>query len=139
MQQTFSTLKRRAAAVLFMSVLSFSGCATWTVQAGPPRDILTAHPNQVVQVTRTDGTRQSLLSPYVEGDRIIGFQKVAEPIDGAVLHQRQYRTRFDTLTIPLSQVRSIAVRRTAPVRTGLFLAGALAGVGAVLGSAGATN
>lgn len=137
MKPTLSTHARRAAAVLFLT--SLSGCASWAVQSGPPQDILTAQPNQVVQVTKTDGSRQALIAPYVDGDAIVGFQKVAEPVEGAVLHQRQYRTRFDTLTIPLSQVRSIAVRRTAPVRTGLFLAGALAGVGAVLGSAGATN
>ena len=139
MQQTPSTYARRAAAVLSLCSLALSGCATWTIQSGPPQDILTAQPNQVVQVTTTDGSRHALISPYVDGDAIVGFRKVAEPVEGAVLHQRQYRTRFDTLTIPLSRVHSIAVRRTAPVRTGLFLAGALAGVGAVLGSAGATN
>lgn len=127
---------RRAAAAIVLA-LSLAACATWEVQTAPVDEVLQSRSAEVIQVRRKDGSKQTLISPYVDGSAIVGFQRVAEPAEGAVLHQRQYQSRFDTLTVPIAEVDAVAVRRSAPVRTALFVATAFAGVATVLGSAGA--
>jgi hypothetical protein len=130
---------RRAAAALVVLALSLSACTTWVVQTGPPREVLLSHPTGNVQVRKTDGSRQNLLAAFVDNDAIVGFRTISQPKEGAVLHQRQYETRYDTITIPLSQVEALAVAKGSPIRTVGILSILAASLGAVLGSAGSTN
>ena len=128
--------RRAAAAVLFSLLLS--ACSTWTVQTTPPHEVLEAH-RQKVQVRTTNGRRQVLMFPEMRSDRVVGLVPVAKPVEGAVLHDRQFRQAFDTVSIPLADITVVALPKTSAARTAVLLA-AMGGVlGTVMGAAGPSN
>jgi hypothetical protein len=140
MQSIHSPSGRRAAAAisLALATLALSGCNAWVVQSVPPRESL-GHQVEQAQVRTVDGKRQVLMFPQVRGDRIVGLRAIATPVNDAVLHQRQFRQAYDTVTIPLENVRSVALTRKSATRTALFF-GAVGGVvAAVLGASGPSN
>ena len=140
MQSIHSPIGRRAAAVvgLVLATLGMSGCHAWVVQSVPPREALGGQVEQA-QVRTADGRRHTLMFPEVRGDRIVGLRSIATPVNDAVLHQRQFRQAYDTVTIPLENVRSVALTRKSPTRTALFF-GAVGGVvAAVLGASGPSH
>lgn len=123
---------------MLLATVTLSACNTWVVQTAPPREVLQAQHNQV-QIRKANGQKEVLNFPSVRGDRVIGLKAVARPKSDAVLHQRQYSQEFDTLTIALADVSSVALARTSPTRTAVFL-GAMGGiVAAVLGASGQTS
>ena len=140
MQSVNSVPGRRGAAAIILVFATFvlSGCNAWVVQSVPPREALGDQVEQA-QVRTADGKRHTLMFPQVRGDRIVGLRAIATPVNDAVLHQRQMRQAFDTVAIPLENVRSVALTRKSPGRTALFL-GAVGGVvAAVLGASGPSN
>ena len=141
MQSNNSTSRRRGAAAIILATLAtvaLSGCNAWVVQTVPPREALGRHVEQA-QIRTADGKRHTLMFPEVRGDRIVGLRAVSRPVDDAVLHQRQFRQAFDTVAIPLADVRTVALTRKSPTRTALFF-GAVGGVvAAVIGASGPSS
>ncbi|HET9513867.1 MAG TPA: hypothetical protein VFO95_08050 [Gemmatimonadales bacterium] len=92
--------------LLVLATVLFSGCKTWRVQDGPtPAEFVqTEHPERV-QVRRTDNTTLELYNPTVAGDSLKGF-----PTELAIR----------PITIPLTEVRTVAIRRFSLGRTVLF-------------------
>ena len=134
----FTISGRRGAAATLLLAVTLSACNTWVVQTTPPREVLTAS-HQQVQVRTADGRRHVVNFPELRGDRIVGLVTVARPRDDAVLHQRQFSQGFDTLNVALADVSAVALARTSPTRTAVFL-GAMGGViAAVLGAAGPSS
>ena len=140
MQSINSTSRRRGAAavMLVLATLVVSGCNAWVVQNVPPREALGRQVEQA-QIRTSDGKRHTLMFPQVRGDRIVGLRAISTPVNDAVLHQRQFRQAYDTVTIPLANVSSVALTRKSPTRTALFF-GAVGGVvAAVLGASGPSS
>ncbi len=123
---------------MLLATSALSACNAWVVQTAPPREVLDGRHEQV-QIHTTDGRTHVVNFPEVRGAHVLGLKSVATAKDDAALHQRQFRHGFDTLRIALADVRSVALARTSPTRTALFL-GAMGGVvAAVLGAAGPSN
>jgi len=96
---------RRAIAVLLAATLS-SGCVRYQAVQG---SYVTARSPDHVRVTLTDGRTEQVWYPAVSGNLLNG----SRALGGSLV----------PLSIPLSQVRTIAVPRTAVVRTVLLVAG----------------
>ena len=138
MQSIPMILRRRGAAAMLLTTFALSACNTWVVQTAPPREVLQTQHEQV-QVRTADGRKEVLNFPTLRGDRLTGLKAIAKPKGDAVLHQRQFTQAFDTLTFALADVSSVALARTSPARTAVFL-GAMGGiVAAVLGASGQTS
>ena len=127
-----------AAVMLVLATHLVSGCNAWVAQNVPPREALGRQVEQA-QIRTSDGKRHTLMFPQVRGDRIVGLRAISTPVNDAVLHQRQFRQAYDTVTIPLANVSSVALTRKSPTRTALFF-GAVGGVvAAVLGASGPSS
>ena len=96
-------------------VLSAGGCAGWRTTSVAPRELLAAKGVPAVRVTRADKSRVEIWGPVIQGDSIIG-------------HPSQ--TAIARLVMPLSQVSTIATRRTSVGKTLLIGLGILGGVAA---------
>ena len=103
--------------VAALLVLSASGCAGWRTTSVAPRELLATKGVPAVRVTRADKTKVEIWNPVILGDSIIGH-----PTQQAIAR----------LVMPLSQVNTIATRRTSLGRTlliGLGVLGAVAAYG----------
>ena len=89
-------------------ILSTAACTT--IGQVPPRDFVISHRPMQVWITETDSSVVSLFRPRVLGDTLTGF------VNG----------KFQM--IPLTRVQLMNARRSAPGRTTLLVAGAIAGV-----------
>lgn len=96
-------------------LLPLTACQTWQVAGPTPAEFLSKHSPGQVMVLRADSSRLILLDPTLEGDTLRGFaQTGGRP------------------ALPLTEVRSVSVRRTSLGRT-LGLVGAVgAGVAVAL-------
>jgi len=109
----------RACTVLAM--LALPGCASkWEVQNASPAEVIEYSEANAYLVTETGGRQVELRDVRVERDSLIGQVK-DDPL-GPAIHAR--------LAIPLSGVKSIAVRKPDGVATTFWVA--TAGVFAVL-------
>jgi hypothetical protein len=88
-----------------------AGCQSWRNSSHPLPQVLADQPSQV-RVTRNDGGRFTLRRPRLSGDTLVG-DLTSSAASG-------------TIAVPLSEVRSLEVRRF----NGLKTAGLIAGVGA---------
>lgn len=104
---------RFAAAALV--VLSASGCAGWRTTSVTPMELLANKGVPAVRVTRHDKSKVEIYNPVIRGDSIVG-------------HPTQ--TAIARLVMPLSQVNTIATRKTSIGRTLLIGLGILGGVAA---------
>jgi len=96
-------------------LVPLTSCQTWQVAGPTPAEFLSTHSPGRIMVLRADSSRLILLDPSVEGDTLRGFAQTGG------------RPAF-----PLTEVRSVSVRRTSWGRT-LGLVGAVgAGVGVAL-------
>ena len=100
-----------AYAMMSMALIS---CTQWVRQELTPAQVVTETKPAQIRVTRSDGTRVVLGQPQVVSDSMIG----------SVPGQR--------LSIPLSDVAAVSLRKGNPGGTALLFVGALAGVGVVI-------
>jgi hypothetical protein len=100
-------LKTRPA--LCAMALALAGCMTWRTQPRTAQQLIAERHPQQVRVTLSDGTRVTLYGrPEVSGDSLAGLRMVRG---------------WDTpATVPLAEIREVAVRRLAPVRTAILAA-----------------
>jgi hypothetical protein len=107
---------------------ALTGCTSWRVVEAPaPAQLVTAERPTRMLVTRKDGSVVVLSRPDVRGDTLIG-------------HQPAGLTLSDTareIPVPLSDVRSVAVRRHSTVKTLELVGGILVGCTVLAGIGGA--
>jgi hypothetical protein len=90
-----------------------TSCTNWQVQpAASPRDLVATERPHVVRVTRSDSSRVVLNDPSVQGDTLYGTPATSDTA----------RTTA-RISVPLSEITDIAVRRTDPNRTTVFAVG----------------
>ena len=94
--------------------LGLAGCSSWQVQAVSPGQLFQSRPPGRVRVTRSDSTQLVIDQPRLGADGLAGVSK-GVPV-----------------SVPLTQVRALAVRRGDPAKTvglvvGLSTAGLIVG------------
>ena len=94
-------------------VAQLASCSTWRVQNNPPQQFTVRDSTQLVRVVRRNGTELTLQEAQVRGDTLYGTSTLAP---------RQ------VLAIPLSDVRTIAVRQPDGVKTAGLVVGVTVGV-----------
>jgi hypothetical protein len=92
-----SRLRQLVAGTVLASYLT--ACTSWQVQRLSPQQVLTTEQPTAMEVMRSDSTRVVLTQPEVSGDSLVGLTK-----DGR-------------LSIPLTDIASVALRKWAPVKT----------------------
>lgn len=105
----------------WLGILPLAACQTWQVAGPTPAEFLAQHSPDRIMVLRADSSRLILLDPSLEGDTLRGFaQTGGRP------------------ALPLTEVRSVSVRRTSWGRTvGLVGAvGAGVALAIILGNCG---
>ena len=101
--------------------LLLPACTTWQVGTPTPAEFVTnKHPN-LVQVTRTDGSKFDLRFPRVLDDSLMGT------VAGGLAQEDSART----LGLPLSEVQSVAARKTSVGKTVALIGGVWLGLGLV--------
>ncbi len=95
---------RRAIATLLL-LLYLPACTSWQVGKTSPEQLFEDDPPEKVRVTQTDGSLIELMSPEVRADSLVGTVK------------------GDTVSIALSEVQKVEVRRPDSTRTGILVAG----------------
>jgi hypothetical protein len=106
---------RRSGIAYLLLLLYLPACTSWHVGTPTPAQFVeTEHP-QTVRVTRTDGTTLELKAPVVRGDSLVGTVG-----------------RDRTVSLALSDVRSVEVKRTSTGKTVLLVGAGVVVVVAVL-------
>lgn len=110
--QAFGTWRRTfGAGFLAIQVL---GCSSWRVQGPTPEAAIRSRQPSIVRLTRTDRTRLIVHHPTVKGDSLVGALFASPDTAAAV-------------SLPLSEVQSVAVRRFDVLKSvGLYFAVGLA-------------
>jgi hypothetical protein len=97
-----SRLRQLVACIVLASYLT--ACTSWRVQRLSPQQVLTAEQPTEIEVMRSDSTRVVLTQPEVSGDSLVGL------------------TNAGRLSIPLTDIASVALQKGDPVKTvGLML------------------
>jgi hypothetical protein len=113
MTRCWRSSKARKVLALLQLLAFLPSCTSWQVQpAASPRDLVTTDRPHLVRVTRADSSRAVLSDPSVQGDTLYGAPVTS---DSASALRRT--------GVPLSDVKEIAVRRSDPTRTTLFIVG----------------
>ncbi len=110
--------RRPIAALLFL--LYLPGCTSWQVGRPTPEEFLESEQPDEVRVTQTDGSRVELMSPEVRADSLVGT------------------ARGDTVrvvSIPLSGISFVEVKKVSTIKTFLLVYGLTAVVALVVGCA----
>lgn len=93
--------------------LPLSGCKTWRVETGvPPAEFVAREHPERIQVRRSDKTTLELHTPTVVGDSLRGF-----PTELAI----------KPVTLPLTEVASVATRHFSVGKTGLMVLAVVGG------------
>jgi hypothetical protein len=93
--------------VRLMLIIAYSAaCHSWQTVGPTPTEYLQGHKVEDARITRTDGTVLELQNPRVAGDSLTGQLPGSPP-----------------RSLPLSEVDSLAVRRTDAGRTMLLIGG----------------
>ena len=108
---------RRSAISALLGALYLTACHSWQVGTPTPAQFVAReHPAQV-RVTRTDGSTVMLNAPAVRGDSLVGLAGAAKAGDSV-----------RAAGLPLSDVSSVAVRKSDTGMTVLLTAGIVVGV-----------
>jgi len=103
----------RWVALLALPLLGLGGCKAWRVETAPPAQVLAEQHPEVIRVTRVSDTARVIMhAPRIEGDSLRGL-----PTELSI----------NDVAVAVSDVASVAIRRTSLGKTML----------AVLGIAGA--
>lgn len=98
----------RAVALVFLGA-QMTACTSWTTQSVSPEEFFRGKTAYEVQITRADSTKVVLTQPRLVGDRVLGDSVATTP--------------SPERTVPLADIRSVAVRRKDPTKTTLFVVG----------------
>ena len=112
------TNRRPIAALLLL--LYLPACTSWQVGRPTPEEFLENEQPDEVRVTQTDGSRVELMSPEVRADSLVGTPK------GGTVH---------VVSIPLSEIQFVEVKKGAAFKTFLLVYPLLMVVGFVVGCA----
>ena len=113
------------AAIVIVSPLANS-CTTWKTEPAAPQYVLAGKTWDRVRVTRPDGSTIEVVHPLIAGDTLVGSRAGSSA------------TAADSrIAIPLSDLRSVAVRRVSAGRTVLLIGGL--GLSAIVIAAAATD
>jgi hypothetical protein len=132
MTSTNGILFRRQIVSAALALL-LPACTTWQVGTPSPAEFVTNKHPESVRVTRMDSSKFDLRSPEVLDDSLVG------KVGGGMAHADTART----VSLPLSDVQSVEVKKTSVGNTialiggiwlGLGLIGAAAGCGDASGS-----
>ena len=105
--------RRRSGIACLLLLAYLPACTSWHVGTPTPAQFVeTQHP-KMVRVTRSDGTKMELRTPMVQGDSLLGTAG-------------EDTTR--QVSLPLSDVRSVAVQRVSAWKTTLVVLGGVIGV-----------
>lgn len=108
-----AVVARRAGLVAWLA-LGTSGCMAWRMESVPPSELLkTPGTVEAVRVTRADKSKVEIYSPTLQGDTIVGH-----PTDRAIAR----------VSLPLSEVQSIATRHQSLGKTLLISLGVVGAV-----------
>ena len=107
-----STLARAGRLSLSLLLAPAAACTSWRTQAGSPSQVLTARQPSTARVTRADGSSVIVHGPRIVGDTLSGWSGNSGAQDGG-----------RPVQVPLSDIRSIEIRRTSAGKTILLLAG----------------
>lgn len=108
---------RRSVISALLGALYLTACHSWQVGTPTPAQFIEReHPVQV-RVTRTDGSTEMLNAPAVRGDSLVGLAGAAKAGDSV-----------RAAGLPLSDVSSVAVRKSDTGMTVLLTAGIVVGV-----------
>ena len=97
------------------------GCASWRAVGPSPTAVMERDNPRAIRVTRADGSHVELHLPSIQGDTLMG--QTRRKVKGKV--------RDSLAAIPLSEVKTVAVRKFSPGRTVLFVGGVVGGIIAV--------
>lgn len=100
-------------AVMVMLALATAACMTWKTQSASPAQVIGEKPPDRVRVTRSDGSMIELVQPLISGDTLSGRWAGASHSTASV----------GRVSIPISDVRSVAVQRVHAGKTALLVTG----------------
>jgi hypothetical protein len=109
---------------VMVSLLSAAACTSWKTQSAAPADVMREETSDRVRITRSDGSMIELIHPVLSGDSLSGRWANTKDTSSRV-------------SIPISDVRSVAVRRVSAGKTALLIAGVGLTAVAVVGAANA--
>jgi len=115
-----STLRCRPLA-LFMLLIFLSGCTSWKPTTVAPAEVIQDEQPSQVRVTRTDGTRLTILRPSVRNDSIAAPERVCSGNFGC------YEVTNGVL--PLGDVALLEVRRLRTSTAAIVLVPVAVGLG----------
>jgi hypothetical protein len=104
--------------------MHIGGCATWNVQEPAPEQVIAEQEPDVIQITKTDGTKLTVWDPRVVGDSLMGL---APPEDQVWAAGRAVPENVQ-LSVALEDVQYVAVEGTdwgVVIGVGLIAAAAL--------------
>ena len=107
---------RRHVLSCLLLLLYLPACSSWHVGTPTPAQFVEEERPASVRVTRTDGSTLNLGSPVVRGDSLVGTSGLG-------------LARVDmprTVSLPLSDVRNVAVQRFSVGKTLLLVGGGMA-------------
>lgn len=105
--------RRSVATGVLLGSLLLAGCAGWHTESVAPRELLKDKRVPAVRVTRADKSKVEIWGPALVGDSIVGH-----PTELAIAR----------VVMPLSEVQSIATRRTSLKKTLLISLGVIGAV-----------
>ena len=108
----------RSAVSALLAALYLAGCHSWQVGTPTPAQFVERERPAQVRVTRTDGTTIRLDAPGVRGDSLVG-----RPAGTAATGDSGR-----TFAMPLTDVTSVAVHKSAAGKTVLLTTGIVVGV-----------
>ena len=139
---TWKITQRLLALVLVVALGAPSGCASGPKTLGR-KDLVHPEPARAYHVSLTDGRTMTLISLHLEGEWLMGTQRITESTtEGTGEEARTNVTnRYEEVKIPWSEVAGVEADRGSNRDSSVFLAGAalLAGVAAFLLLSGNSN
>ena len=102
---------RPVAAVLLLAH-SLNGCAHWVTQRAPVSHVIASKQRAYVMLTLNDGTKRQVFEPLVQRDSVVG-------------HTRPDSEHRLVFAVPVTEVQSVALRRTNVLPTVAILAAAI--------------
>lgn len=100
---------------LVLLVLHLQACASWAPATTPPRELIAQEEPSSIRITRTDGTREVMRDPQVEGDSIVAMG--SEECRSSAAAGGRVFCETTTSVAALSDVRAMEVRRPNTART----------------------
>ena len=126
--QRYFTLRRLTICLLFPAYLA--ACSSWHVQEVSPQELVTEEQPKKIRVTLIDGSQMEIEHPRVSGNTLIGCEvrdrRYCPSDPGALLESGRQ------VSIPLSDVRDVAISKTDAGKITMLIVGTVLVVGAAV-------